>query len=468
VVSSNALATGIAAAALIWATLTFGGVYPWAYVPVLLASGAVAVCAAVDRRMRRGAADAGPVPHVLFAAALLIALQLLPLPAGVVNAVSPNTVPFLREYSPAFAWTHAGADPQLVPMSVAPMRTWLALAFIVALGLFSWGLSHLITERDASSLVRVIAALGCCVAFVGIVQRAAGTPLIYGFWKPDQESYTNFGPFVNRNHFAGWVVMALPLTLGACFQELARVQRRFKVDWRDVVLQAASPEANRALLLGFCAAIMMLALGMSLSRSGLASGCIAGSMVCAAYARRQPSLARGTFVTMAIVAAAGGVIAWAGTDPIIARFQESRGQDLRYRLGSWGDALGIFARFPAAGTGMNTYGLATLVYPVADPSSHWSSAHNDYLQLLAEGGTLVALPAMVALIALVRRIRRILRESACSSDYWIRLGAVSGLMAIALQSFVDFTLQIPAAAFLCTGLLVLATARYNDPERERC
>ena len=38
-------------------------------------------------------------------------------------------------------------------------------------------------------------------------------PLVYGFWKP-LHGGNPFGPFINRNHFAGWMVMALPLVVG--------------------------------------------------------------------------------------------------------------------------------------------------------------------------------------------------------------------------------------------------------------
>ena len=36
-----------------------------------------------------------------------------------------------------------------------------------------------------------------------------------------------FGPFVNKNHFAGWMLMALPLTIGLLVRRhLARHARR--------------------------------------------------------------------------------------------------------------------------------------------------------------------------------------------------------------------------------------------------
>ena len=63
-------------------------------------------------------------------------------------------------------------------------------------------------------------ALGVLLALVGIVQLALlGQDVytgmrIYGFWRPRNLLTTPFGPFVNKNHFAGWMVMVMPLAAG--------------------------------------------------------------------------------------------------------------------------------------------------------------------------------------------------------------------------------------------------------------
>ena len=49
---------------------------------------------------------------------------------------------------------------------------------------------------------------------------------VYGFWTT-QMGGSPFGPFVNKNHFAGWMLLALPLTLGSRVRRhLARHARR--------------------------------------------------------------------------------------------------------------------------------------------------------------------------------------------------------------------------------------------------
>jgi O-antigen ligase len=98
-----------------------------------------------------------------------------------------------------------------------------------------------------------------------------------------------------------------------------------------------------------------------------------------------------------------------------------------------------------------------LFYQTVEPTTHFAEAHNDYLQLLAEGGALVCIPAALVILAFAWTVHRRFREvSVESSDYWIRIGAVTGILAIALQEISDFSLQMPGNAVLFVVLLALA------------
>jgi O-antigen ligase len=117
----------------------------------------------------------------------------------------------------------------------------------------------------------------------------------------------------------------------------------------------------------------------------------------------------------------------------------------------------MLADFPIAGTGLNTYGIAALEYQEVKQPLLFIEAHNDYLQVAAEGGLLLGVPALILLTVLVTEVRR--RFAAGQDDtrvYWLRVGAVIGLCVIAFQSFFDFTLQMPGAAVLFVVLAGLA------------
>jgi O-antigen ligase len=146
-----------------------------------------------------------------------------------------------------------------------------------------------------------------------------------------------------------------------------------------------------------------------------------------------------------------------GAGRVVEWFGDLR--DLQSRAAAWQDGWSVVRDFPLAGTGMNTYSTTMLFYQRSNPDLHVAQAHNDYLQLLAEGGLLVAVPALIAVSCLVAAIQRNLHAARHETrGYWIRAGAAIGLVAMAVQEIAEFGLQIPANAFLFCTLAAVALA----------
>jgi O-antigen ligase len=88
---------------------------------------------------------------------------------------------------------------------------------------------------------------------------------------------------------------------------------------------------------------------------------------------------------------------------------------------------------------------------------HTIEAHNDYMQLLAEGGVALAAVVLAALVVLGALIRRRFRAKEDDpTTYWIRVGATTGLVAIAFQELVEFSLQMPGNAALFAVVAAIA------------
>ena len=120
----------------------------------------------------------------------------------------------------------------------------------------------------------------------------------------------------------------------------------------------------------------------------------------------------------------------------------------------------IIRDFPVFGTGLGTYERAMLLYQTKGREVMYAEAHNDYLQIAAEGGLLVGVPVIATLVVIGIIIRR--RLVAGDDDpltYWIRVGAVAGLAGIAAQSIVEFSLQMPGNRVMFVLLLALAMHR---------
>ena len=425
-----------------WGALSFGAVYPWGAVPLYAGSalfGAVALVTgrSEDRRIWSLAA-------ALALVVLAVGAQLVPLRVSTIERLSPHTIWLLTRYDVYFAATGAQAPH---PLSISPNDTMLALAAFVSFGLLICGSARALSRHEVRTLCGGVVILGLVLALIAFIQKATSNGRIYGFWVPI-EGRDPFGPFVNRNHFAGWMLLCLPMAVGYFCGRIVRGTRTAKSGWRNQVVWWASAEASRTLLAGFSIVVMAIALVLTFSRSGIA-GFILAMIVSAYYVVRRQTRRTRLLTVVYLAGVVGIAIGWVGLDPVVSRFMSQDMFDMNGRIGAWIDAWNIVRRFPLTGTGLNTYGVATLFYQTADLVHHYSTAHNDYLQLAAEGGLLVCAPALLAIGLLVDGISRRLRDASPESpDYWIRAGCATGLLAVGLQEIGDFSLQIPGNAVL--------------------
>jgi O-antigen ligase len=217
-------------------------------------------------------------------------------------------------------------------------------------------------------------------------------------------------------------------------------------------------------MLGAAAIVMALSLVLTMSRSGMLAF-VASVSVTSWWAIRRLPIESGRLVVVGyLVCLVLFVVGWVGVDTVVARFESANPATINERLPLWQDTWHIVHDFWLTGTGLNTYGVATPFYQTSVPGFHLREAHNDYLQLAAEGGLLLGVPILSVLATLARDVRRQFAASSGSS-YWIRLGAVTGLIAIAFQSIVEFSLQMPGNAALAAVLLGIALHR--DPRSTR-
>jgi O-antigen ligase len=437
--------------ALLGAALAFGAVYPWAYWPL---AAVAAVLGAWALWRGRGAPSGLPRPFLAALAAVgtAMALQALPVPHGVFTALSPAADRFLRQYDLAYAanpsgWHSVALDPAAALTSLA---LFAALTMLLA-GLARSGAVH--WDRLLGGLVLA----GLALALFGVIQRAALPPdslhKVYGVWE-SQFKGDPFGPFINRNHFAGWMIMGVGMSMGYSLAVLERSPRPRGGTLRDWMRWLTTPEASRFAFVVFAVLAMATALALSRSRSGVVGLLVAAVVLTVAMARRASgSLKRGLAVTYG-VALVGGAVAWAGLSATMTRLATAP-VDLPTRLSAWQDTLRIVADFPWFGVGLGSYGTAMLVYQSAHRDTMFAQAHNDYLQLAAEGGLLVAVPAAVVLWLGARTVARRLQADSGATT-WMRVGAIAAIAGIAAQSLVEFSLQMPANAALFTVAAALA------------
>ena len=386
----------------------------------------------------------------LVASVLVVAAGIVPLVPGVRFALSPATRSIdlsLRIDGPASVMSDAAR-----PLSIDPEATTTSLVLSVAVLLLFWCARTMFARGGVRLSARTVAGLGLALAAVGMAQHATAPHLLYWTWATPHA--TPFGPFMNHSDFATWLVMALSLTAGYLIARLHTRKSR-----SGVTLGLADAFDNTAMLLTTAIGFMSAALVVGLSRSGLIAA-VAGLLTLWAlssgrmHGRGRIWLLGGVLAVVAVAAT------YANTTALSVRVTETLSRGLGGRSAIWRETLPMVKDFWLTGVGPGAYQRGMIVYQQSPRVVYFNHAHNEYAQLLAEGGALLATPAIVVVAAGVWRIRRRLGADR-TPIYWVRAGAASGLIAIAVQSIWETGLRVPANGML---LAVLAAIALHDHE----
>src|SRR5215831_6418364 len=149
-----------------WGALSFGAVYPWGFAPLYAGCAAVGVIAFLQRQRRTTATDV-PLAVSLMLLTIAIAVQLIPLHAETIRALSPQTDAFLQRYVLGYA-----SSIERHALSIQPAATMRALLATCAFALLLLGSARALTQTDTVQIAKGVGILGVVMALVGIVQKA--------------------------------------------------------------------------------------------------------------------------------------------------------------------------------------------------------------------------------------------------------------------------------------------------------
>jgi len=401
--------------------------------------------------------------------------SLVPLRTEWVDSLSPRSHALRGE-----AAELAGENPtEPSPWSLAPFLTlrglWLWLAYIA---LFYTGAQLGTDPRNVETLTGLLLLTGVVFGLYGIGQWLFGLQELFGA-DPTTSGLRATGSFGNRNHYAAFMEMLLLCGVGWMGARRSRLSPRRMARGRR--------EAKAKLAIAGLGMVMLsLGLIFSLSRSGISfalAGCgvfalMAGSKspgsgpielertdggkARVARPRKRRSYGR---IYWALALAVVGVAFWIGIDPVVNRFELlPREWEIEQGRGQvWLDSLGTVRDFWLTGSGLGSYRYVFPMYRSFGGQVFFSWAHNDYIQVLVElgfPGLFMVLWLMVAVWKAAGRARRRLEDD---PPLLIQhAGCCSAVVAVALHSFTDFSLHMPANAALLSvilGVVVQASPR---------
>ncbi len=458
--------------------LAFGAVEPWS-----LATFGLAVIALLILWLVKGVIDRRLEVSVPPTALPLAALVLL----GVLQSV-----------------TISDSSGRRLSLSFDAEATRLATeALLILLIAFLLSANFLARAAACVWLRNFLIFFGLALSVFGLIQRFTWNGKYYWVIDPSSPPPAPFGPFVNHNHFAGYVEMIAPIPVALILRRAVR--------------------GSLALLYGFAAAMMGVAVVMSLSRGGMIS-LVAGLMFAVAFGVRggaeterlrdveaererwrdrepgrrkngrggektysDPSVSSspipllaarvGAMIVILLVIGAG---VWRlGADAVIRRVEKSelapsgatatdekpQGETFFQSRGwIWRDTLAMIRDRWALGVGLGAFQTAYPIYSSRDGSLLVGQAHNDYLQIVAEAGILGAMIASWFIFLVARdSARAFRRRSRVMSG--TALGAAGGMFALFVHSLFDFNLQIPSNALLFLVLTSVVSQIARSAER---
>jgi O-antigen ligase len=329
----------------------------------------------------------------------------------------------------------------------------LAIGFLLIV--FLLGATMFMRPQRLAAAGNFLAIYGLALALFALFQHFTSNDHMY--WLAHKKP--GVGPFVNRNHFAGYMEMLGPFAVALAFKR--NLRREFR------------------LFYGFAAVLIGLSIFVSLSRGGIISF-IAGLIFIAVMIRQEdrrkhdagaryrphafpfiPNLqkVRAVAGALSILGAIAVGVNWIGAEGLINRAIDTvdpaaAQKDLYARPEVWKDTLKLIGAHAPLGIGLGAY---ETVYPIVarnDGSLVVNYSHNDYLQILADAGVAGGIIALL-FIGLTGRAMVLALRTFDPALRTVALGCAAGIFSILVHSVFDFNLQIPANVILFLFLLAL-------------
>jgi O-antigen ligase len=463
---SARLLAAFLALTVLWAPLPFGSVTPWAAALLAALCGGALLLAAAALERPEALRPAALPAAALASLALLGLLQAAPLPAALVAALSPEHARLERQAA-ELAAPVAGqpgqpgppAEPARLTLAAAPTRSaalgWAAVAAaFLAAAVAGQRREHrrwLAGALLAGALFQVLFGardwFARATSLWGVELHASATRLR--------------GTFVNPNHLAVYLEMALPVA--------------FAWSWWAARRARDQQQFERRLLLVAPPGMLWLTLFAGLSFTGSRGGLLAAVVAVAVQGVLAAGLRRSWWLApLGVVVALGGlaVVAAIGRQEGLGRLLTTSAAD-----GSWGArlleyraALGLWPRFPFTGSGLGTFRDA---FPLVQPlelQGTWWHPHSDVLEILVTAGLVGTALLAAGLWGVVRRLVAVLRQGSRSEDRAAALAALGVLVSLGIHENLDFGLSMPGNAVTLAALLgaaVLTRTRQGSAQLDR-
>jgi len=470
--AADALVLGLFLALLVVSPLPMGGNRDWAWSPMVVAAGAIAVLCALGLGVSRDRFEVGrlerrPMLALLGCFGFMVAIALV------------QMLPLAPETAAAIYFRHAR---EILGQASAPVAGLASdSALFTLLKCFACGLIFLMARslcRDEAGarllLMAFLVSAAIVMAYALYAQTATHGCYVGAFLKK-QGSYSALndrclmsGTFVSSNNFACFVgmavVAALALVLGDSNRRPADYEETEEDEDDDDGGYARGWLTGTRLALVALIVVCLGGLLISGSRAGFAStvvGAVALAWLMVRGHKRSRVVVRRAILSGVILALVVGLIAGGA---LLRKSSTLSNPDSLNRLTIWRVSLDAVRQSPLLGWGLGAYpDIYAIHQPETIPLPN-DKAHSTPVETLVELGIpgglaafmVVLIPWWICLRGALRKRLRYLPAAAF---------AVSGVAIV--HSLVDFSLQMPAIGFVVSAMLGMGWAHaFDEPDRD--
>lgn len=342
---------------------------------------------------------------------------------------------------PLFGFWLVAAAQLATGITAVPFLTHIELLkYSALLALFFLFVQSFRTRAQWRNFVWFLMSLGFVVSLFAILQHFTFNGKLY--WVRELKyGGIPFGPYVNRNHFAGLMELLIPPGLAI---QILGAERRDQLP-----------------LVTLFTLLPIGALFLAASRGGIISFVAeVGFLIVLIVTRRREK--KILVAGVSILALAVILVSWLGIGRALDRFASYKkletGEERRAEMVH--DSMRIFDNHRVIGTGIGTLQEIFPLYETLYDGLIVNHSHNDYAEALAETGSIGALCGLIFVFILFWRSWKILNVEDDPRSFAYHTCALVACLGLLVHAGVDFNFHIPSNALIFLLQAALATTAF--------
>jgi O-antigen ligase len=403
-----------------------------------------------------------PLMSVVVFIILWIFIEQIPFPPTLIQFLSPKRYELEKTTLLLLGNSATTQEMGWIPLSINPSESFFYTLEFSGIILFGFIVNQIFKKSPEQRDFWIYATLlnGSLLSIFAIIQRATWNGKI--FWSRTlTQGGDPFGPYVNRTHLGGLLLLLIPLGIGYLLYK----EQSYRPNKQRLAIKGSLTTGLQNLSfsylfekLFFPCLLLIVASGILISRSrgAMVSMLLALSLMGLWFSLDAKEQKKGMKQTLLVGAFMVGSIVmalWMASDIFIGATQRlvEEAVDIKEssRIALWKEALELWRMFPLTGSGLGTFEEAfNLVRTIFPGPMRVTHAESDYIELLTDTGIVGLLLFLVLIFIVLFRGWQNIRLEKDQKTKILLAGSYFSFIGGLLQGIANFNL-VTMANLLC-------------------